>query len=190
MKRTSMLGLAVSLAFAVMGASAASVSATEHEFIASKSGKVAAKATNTQTFKTSVGKVECTAASGSGEVKEGVQKTNKEVITYSSCSGPGGKVTISSASFEFNANGTAKIEKNILVMLEGLGCHITIPGSQTVESISYTSESSGKVLASASIGGIHSFGSGGSCGTTEETSGTYSGDIQAELEGGGKLEWK
>jgi hypothetical protein len=194
MKRATMLGVALMLALAVAGVNAISVSATEHEFISSKTGKVLDKTLEKtkQIFKTGVGEVKCETATGEGNVTEGKQTTNKELIKYSNCSGPGGKVSISNADFEFSANGSAKIiEKNILVMLEGLGCHVTIPTQAgPLESVSYTNESGGKVMAAANISGIHSFGSGGSCGTAEETGGSYTGSIEAELEGGGKLEWK
>ncbi|HLH14091.1 MAG TPA: hypothetical protein VKV16_04830 [Solirubrobacteraceae bacterium] len=189
MKRTAMLGMALLAALAIGGADAISVSASEHEFIANKAGKVTSKAANTQVFKTGAGKVECTAATGEGEVKEGKQTTNKEVINYSSCTGFSGKVTMSAVDFEFNANGSAKIEKNVLVMMEGASCHVTIP-AQTVESVSYGDEPGGKVKATASVSDIHSYGSGGACGTTEESSGVYTGSILAEPGSGNTLEWK
>ncbi len=187
-KRITMFGLVVLAAVAIGGASAISVSATGGEFIASKSGTDTAKATNTQVFKTGAGKIECASASGTGEVTEGSATTHKEAITYGSCvSSSDYNVSMSAVDFEFNANGSATIEKQVTAKLEGAGCSVIIP-AQTVETVSYTNES-GKVTAKAKITKIHSHGTGGACGTEEETTGTYSGSIQAELPGG-SLEWK
>ena len=69
---------------------------------------------------------------------------------------------------------------------EGAGCEVLIE-PQTLESLSY-SNSSGKVTASATVIKIVSKGTGGDCGG-ENTEGSYTGDIQAEVEGG-TVEWK
>jgi len=184
-----MLGFALLLALAVVGADAMSVSASEHEFVASASGKVTSKSTGTQVFKAGGTKVECTSATGEGSVTEGKQTTNKEVIKYSGCTGSGiGKVTIGTVHFEFNANGSAKIENEVVVTPESGSCHVIIP-AQSAESVTYSNESGGKVMATSKITKIASYGTGGSCGTEEETSGTYSGSIEAELSGG-TLSWK
>jgi hypothetical protein len=187
MRYITMLGLALLAASAIAGASAVSVSALEHEFIASKTGKIKSKWTSEQVFKTGAGTIECTSATGTGEVTTLKSTTNKEAITYSGCTGFGTGIKIGTVHFEFYANGSAKIEKSVSVTPEGASCQVIIP-AQTLESVSYTN-SSGKVVASANIFKIHSFGSGGSCGSEEETGGSYTGSIKAELEGG-TLEWK
>jgi hypothetical protein len=59
---------------------------------------------------------------------------------------------------------------------------------QTLEKATYENKS-GKVQAEASAVKIHSKPTGGSCGSSENTEGSYSGAALGELEGG-TLEWK
>lgn len=183
----TLIGVALLAVAAIAGADAGSVSATGHEFDASKTTKVTIKSSDNQVFSTGAGTIECTSASGTSEVTAGKTEKEKEVITYSGCSGFDTNITISAVHFEFNANGPAKIEKNVTVTPEGAGCTVTIP-SQTVESVGY-SNASGKVDASASITKIHSYGSGGGCGTEEETAGSYTGNTVATPESG-TLKWE
>lgn len=183
----TLIGVALLAAAAIAGAGAGSVSATGHEFDASAATKVTIKSSGNQVFSTGAGTIECTSASGTGEVAAGKTEKEKEVITYSGCSGFNANITISAVHFEFNANGPAKIEKNVTVTPEDAGCTVTIP-AQTVESVSY-SNASGKVDADAAISKIHSYGSGGGCGTEEETNDTYSGDTVATPESG-TLKWE
>jgi hypothetical protein len=58
---------------------------------------------------------------------------------------------------------------------------------QTLESLSYTN-TSGKLMAAASVTKIVSKGTGGVCGG-ENTTGSYSGSLEGEIEGG-TVEWK
>jgi hypothetical protein len=188
-KRITMLGLVMLAVLAIGGASAISVSASGHEFIASTSGTVTGKATDSQVIKTGAGEIECTSASATGQVSEGKATTHKEAVTYGSCvSSTGYTPHMSTVDFEFNANGSAKIENEVTVALEGAGCSVDIPAQSFSQGVSYTNES-GKVTATAKITKIHSHGTGGACGKEEETTGTYTGSIQAELPGG-SLEWK
>jgi hypothetical protein len=188
MQRKIRWGAALLLAFTVVGVDAASVGAQSHEFIANKTGKVISKQTDTQIFKTAAGSIECKKASGTGEIKEGSSTTNKEVVTYSGCSGFGGGIKISAAHFEFSAEGHVKLEQQLIIKPEGTSCEVILE-PQTLESVGYTNNTGGKVTTSSSVTKIHSFGTGGVCGGEEETAGSYSGSIQAELEGG-TLEWK
>lgn len=186
MQRITTFGLALLAALAVAAMGAASVSATGHEFIASKTGKTKGKQTNLQVFKTGAGNVECTTVSGVGEIKAVKSTTHKETLTYSGCTAFGGGASVTPAHFEFNANGSAKLEKKVIITPEGLGCEVLIE-PQTVEGIGYTNES-GKIKAEANAFGIVSKGTGGMCGG-ENTEGTYAGNVSAELEGG-TVEWK
>ncbi len=186
MQRITTFGLALLAALAVAAMGAASVSATGHEFIASKLGKTKGKQTNSQKFKTGLGTIECTTVSGSGEIKELKSATHKETLTYSGCTGFGGGVSVTPAHLEFNANGSARLEKKVIMTPEGLGCEVLLE-PQTVEGIAYSNES-GKVKAEANAFGIVSKGTGGMCGG-EDTEGTYAGKVLAELEGG-TIEWK
>jgi hypothetical protein len=186
MQRITMLGLALLAALAIAAVGAGSVSATSHEFIANKTGKTKGKNTNAQVFKTGAGMIECTTASGAGEIKVLASPTHKETITFSGCTGFGAPVKITAAHFEFNAEGSAKLEKRVTMTPEGLGCEILIE-PQTVSGITYSS-GSGKVTAAANASGIVSKATSSICGG-ENTEGTYSGDVVGELEGG-TIEWK
>ena len=183
------LGLALTMAlFGLVAVGAISVSAAGHEFIASKTGKTTSKGTNVQVFKTGAGTIECSTVSGSGEITETKSVTHKESLVYSNCEAFGfTKVAITAVNFEFNANGAARLEKAVTVTPEGSGCNVVIP-AQTVEAVTYTNETGGKLGAEAVITKIHSKGSGAPCGG-ENTEGTYSGKMVATLEGG-TVEWK
>jgi len=182
MRRISMFGTALLTAFAIVGVSAVSVSASGREFSASKFGKTVSRGLNAQVFKTAAGTIECTAVFGTGEVTELKSVTRKEVITYSGCTGFGVVIKVSPVHFEFNANGSARIEEAVTLSSESLTCEVRIE-PQTLESLSYKN-SSGTVKVSANVTGVRSVPSGGVCGSHESTEGSYTGKIQAELEGG------
>jgi hypothetical protein len=187
MKRITMLGLALLAALAAVAVSAVSVSASGHEFVSSKTGKTKGKQLNAQVFKTGAGTLECATVTGAGEAKEGKSTTHKETYTYSNCIAFGGIAKMSAGHFEFNANGTVKLEKTIIITPTGGECEILIP-PQTVEGVNYANEA-GKLSAEANAFGIVSKGTGGMCGG-ENFEGSYTGMVRAELEGGGTLEWK
>jgi hypothetical protein len=186
MQRISVFWVVLLSAFLIAGVSAVSVSANGHEFIASKTGKTKSKGTNTQIFKTSAGAIECGSVTGTGEMTETKMVTHKEVLTFSECIGFGMEIVITGVHLEYNANGSAKLEKTVYITPEGSGCEVVIE-PQTLEAMTYTN-SSGKIKASANVSKIHSKGTGGICGG-ENTTGTYTGAIQGELEGG-TVEWK
>jgi len=188
MQRITMLGMALLAAFALVAVDAVSVSASGHEFIASKTGTTKSTQVNAQVFKTGAGTLECAKVTGTGAISEGASITHKEVFTYSGCVAFGGKVTITPAHFEFNANGPVKLEKQVVISPASGECEILLE-PQTVEHASYEDKSGGKVEAEASAVKIHSIGTGLGCGTGENQEGTYKGKVLGELEGG-TLEWK
>jgi hypothetical protein len=181
-----MFGVVLLAAFLLVGAGAVSVSASGDEFVTNTTGKTKSKGTNAQEFKMGSSTIECTAVTGTGEVKETKMVTHKEVLTFSGCSGFGVSLTISAGHFEFNANGSEKLESRITISSESLTCEVYIE-PQTMNGLSYAN-SSGKVTATGSVGDIHYRPTGEECGTKEGTNGSYSGSIQAELEGG-TVEW-
>jgi hypothetical protein len=181
-----MFGVVLLAAFTLVGVGAVSVSASGDEFVTNTTGKSKSKGTNVQKFKTSAGTIECTTATGSGEVKETKMVAHKEVITYGGCSGFGVDLTISAGHFEFNANGSEKLESRITISSESLTCKVYLE-PQTMNGLSYAN-SSGKVTVTASVTGIHYVPTGEECGSKEGTNGSYTGSIQAELEGG-TVEW-
>jgi hypothetical protein len=188
MQRLTILGMVLLAALAVIGVETASVSASGHEFIASKTGKTKSKETDAQIFKTGAGTLECTTVTGTGEIKEGKSLAHKEVYTYSGCSAFGSKVKVTAAHFEFSAEGPVKLENEVTITPTNGECE-TVIEPQTLEHANYEDKSGGKVEAHATATGIHSKGTGGSCGSGENTEGSYSGAVLGELEGG-TLEWK
>ncbi|HEV3045860.1 MAG TPA: hypothetical protein VGY13_00725 [Solirubrobacteraceae bacterium] len=186
MKRIAMVGMAILAVVAIGGANAISVSASGHEFGASTSGKTVSHGTTEQRFKTSAGTIECETVSGSGTISAGKSTMHKEVLDFGECTGFGKSINVSAAYFEYNANGPAKLEKEVKVTSPSLGCELIIE-PQTVESLSYESVSGGKLISKATINKVKAKGTGGVCGGPTEAS--YTGTIEAELEGG-TLEWK
>lgn len=186
MQRITIFGLGLLSALVIAGASAVSVSASGHEFVASKLGKTKSKSTTGQIFKTSAGTIECKEVTGTGEITALKSEKHKEVLTFINCTGFGGGIKISNADFEYNANGPVKLENKVTIVPEGMSCHVVIE-PQTDESLNYTNES-GKLKSESIILNIHSKGTGGACGG-ENTEGEFIGTIAAELEGG-TLEWK
>jgi hypothetical protein len=188
MRRIVILGVAMLAAFAVVAVDAISVSASGDEFVSSKAGKIKSKG-GAEKFKTSAGTIECSEVTGSSEVGSGELKsvTHKEVLTFVNCKGFGDPVTISAAHLELNANGSAKLEKKVALKPEGAGCEVLIE-AQTLEGFGYSNAAGGKVDVEPAVTGIHSKGTGGSCGG-ENNEGSYTGTIVSELEGG-TVEWK
>ena len=184
MKRIIMAGMVLLTASAIAGAGAISVSASGHEFVASTTGKTKSSGF-TQTFTANGNVIECLKASGSGTITATKSTTHKGTITYGECSGIGKKLTVSAAHYEFNANGPAKLEKQVTITGVGLGCEILIE-PQTIEGMSYLN-SSGDLRSEAMVSTIKELGTGGICGG--ESTASYSGTITGELEGG-TLEWK
>jgi hypothetical protein len=187
MKRIVILGVALVASFSLVAVDAISVSASGDEFVASKTGKVKSKQTNPQKFKTSAGTIECTEVTGSSEITELKSVTHKEVLTFGGCVGFGGNISISAATLELNANGSAKLEKRVTMKPEGAGCSVLIE-PQSLEGVTYTNAAGGKVTVELALTKIHSKGTGGACGSTENTEGSYTGKISSELEGG-TIEW-
>jgi hypothetical protein len=187
MQRISVFWMVLLSAFLIAGVSAVSVSASGHEFIASKTGKTKSKNTNNQIFKTSAGTIECGKVSGTGEMPEAKMVTHKETLTFTECAGFGMEITITPAHLEYNANGSARLENTVVISPEGSGCEVLIE-PQTLEAITYSNVTGGKVKAAANVSKILSRGTGGACGGENKT-GTYTGSIQGEVEGG-TVEWK
>lgn len=184
MKRIVILGIALVASFSLVAVDAISVSASGSEFIASKTGKIKSKQTNPQKFKTSAGTIECTEVTGSSEITELKSVTHTEILTFGGCTGFGGNITISSATLELNANGSAKLEKRVTMKPEGAGCSVLIEPQTMASGVNYTNAAGGKVTVELTLTKIHSKGTGGSCGSTENTEGSYTGKLSSELEGG------
>jgi hypothetical protein len=189
MQRIVMLGVALAAALSIAAVGAGSVSATGHEFVASKTGKTKGKQDNSAIFKIGGGTLECTTVTSTGEITELKSAIHKETLTYSNCSAFGySSVKITPVHFEYSANESARLETSVTITPEGAGCHVTIP-AQTVSGIAYKNEPAKEITANANASGIRSKGSGGECGSEENSEGSYTGRMTAELENG-SVEWK
>jgi hypothetical protein len=186
MRRITMLGLVLTAVVAIAAVSAVSVSATGHEFVASKTGKTKSKSTGVLVFKTGAGTLECSESSGTGEIKELKSATHKETVTYSGCIASGGSVTVGAVHYEFSANGSVRLEKTVVMKVTGAGCEILVE-PQILEKVLYTNES-GKINAEPNLSKVHSKGTGGVCGE-ENTEGTFTGGALGQLEGG-TIKWE
>jgi hypothetical protein len=188
MQRITMLGMALLAALALIATDTVSVSASGHEFIASKSGKTKSKSTNAQVFKTSAGALECAEVTGAGEIEKGSLMAHKETYTYSGCYAFGEVATVTPADFEFNANGPVKLENTVEVTVNNGECEILLE-PQTVEKASYENKPGGKLEAIANAVKVTSKGTGHLCGSGINKEGSYKGIVLGELEGG-TIEWK
>jgi len=185
MKRIMIVGTILLGMAALAGVGAISVSAQSHEFTASTTGKTKSKGTTKQVIGLSGGAIECSEVTGSGTATETTSTTHKEVLTYSGCTGFGNTVTITAADFDFNADGSATLEKRITITPVGADCKLVVE-PQTIEGLSYEA-TGGKLKSTVDDAKVAVKGGGGECGGSQEAE--YSGTIEAELEGG-TLSWK
>lgn len=184
MRSIKMMGMTIVavLAFAAVGVASASAA----EFQASAEGlALKGEATSAeQVFKTGSGTVECATATPSGAT-EALKATEQKVkVEYGSCKAFGASsVTVSPAEYDFNANGTVKIENDIVISVKSIlgSCTVTV-GPQDVGSVSYNNVGKG-IEEESNVTGIEYTSSGGVCGSSG-TEGTYAGSAFVEAEGG------
>jgi hypothetical protein len=186
MKRIRITGLAIlaALAFGVVGVGSASA----HEFIAKPvKGKVEGVQKGSHVFVTNAGKVSCTNVSSTGEVMAEIAKVTKESVKYSGCFAFGFEAKVSEVKFEFDAEGTVKIENTITIEVPEAGCHLTIPptGNEKLSTITYANKGTTELEVTAAAKNIHYEASGGPCGAkTKETNGEYSGKSVVKVKEG------
>ncbi|MFI4977605.1 MAG: hypothetical protein ACHQC8_02840 [Solirubrobacterales bacterium] len=186
MHRIRITGVVIlaALAFGVVGVASASA----HEFIAKPvKGKVEGVQRANHVFTTNAGKVSCTKVSSSGEVMEEISKVTKETVKYSGCLAFGFEAKVSEVKFEFNAEGTVKLENTITIEVPEAGCHVTIPptGNEKLGTISYANKGATELEVTAAAKNIHYEASGGPCGAkAKETNGEYSGKSAVKVKEG------
>jgi hypothetical protein len=185
MKRIKFVGLALVAVCAVSVVVASSAGA--HVFEASKAGLILGKALATQKFLTHAGLIECTSLTAHGTVTS--LKTLKQVaiISYSGCKAFGIAAKVSPAEYEFNADGSVVVLKTITVT--ATGCTVTVPGGQTLSTLTYTNKPAGEIEIVPNVTGITSSGVGAACEYASESVGTYTGASLTQLDGG-SLTWK
>lgn len=176
--------LVAALAMSLVGVAGASA----HEFI-EKGAKLPAplKAEGgTQTFVTAGGTTVCTSVKGKGTVTSEKAVTQKATAEYAGCEADGfAEAKVEGAEYEFNANGTVTILKEIKVTAPL--CKVSVPAATETENknlseVKYSS-SGGVITEEANVSGITSSGSE-FCAYSKESKGTYKGTTKVSVEGG------
>jgi len=191
MTRIKALGLALVAVFAM--SVVASASASAHTF-KSTAKTFPVKVTGTggvQKFKSGFATIECKEAVATGEAKAASETTTIQKVEYKKeCNaGLGGKVAEPIlAEYEISAEGTTKILKAIKIEVTGSGCTVEVFAQGPLGTLTFTNEAGG-IKTTANVTGIHSKGSGGLCGSTEATAGTYEGTVTSKA-AEGELKWE
>lgn len=107
---------------------AASASASAAEFAASKTGSTKGEGTSQEVFKLNPMTIDCLRSTSTGQVEGLKSETLKKVsVKYSDCKTFSTiTVTASEASYEYNADGTVRIEEPITFTIPAFKCTITV----------------------------------------------------------------
>ena len=184
------------VALAVLGVCmTATVSASAHDFTASKLGTLLGKQTGNQVFTTTSGgsAVTCTTAATTGSITALLGLHQLVSVFYSGCTVPlANKVDISTAKYLLSADGLAAIESAITIKVETIlgNCTITVD-PQDLGTVKYDTDpsNSSALLELSAVTGIVSLSSGEPCGPKGTlTGGTYTGN-NLIIEDGGSLSW-
>jgi hypothetical protein len=195
MKRIKIIGLAIVAVFAMSVVGVASASA--HEFVASKTGKLTGKALNTHVFKTKAGNVECKKAtlpvSAVNEVKELKAKTQEVEVKYEECKAFGFvSAEVSNAKYLFSAETTKNASVKNTVTVKASTCTVTVEpvtANQELEKVSYANLTGGTLEVKAKVEKVtYKTSAGCTSGAGTFTDGLYEGNEEVTLEGG-TLEW-
>jgi hypothetical protein len=166
----------------VVLAGALPASASAQGFKITKIGKGKMVSGSAQVFDMGAGDIECKKASAALEFTA-LEFVVLEVpkLAYSECSGLGGAVHVTTASFEFDANGSMQLEKTLTIEPEGAGCSFVFERA-TGEAISYSITKSGLLVLDLDISNLPYSGTGGVCGGSGKAK--YAGVLEAEDTGG------
>lgn len=178
----------VVLAVVVALGSATTAAASAHSFKASKTGELKATQLSSQLFVTNGGAIECETLKGTGNVTSLISETQVATVEFGSCNAFSIPTTMSPIEFEFNANGTVSILKEVTIKASSY-CKVTIPAQTDLSTVTYRNLAGGKLELEPSVRGITSTGSGPACNYGTESKGEYEGMAEVELVGGGTLEW-
>jgi len=184
MRKVSRIIAALVLAALTLTVSVTAASA--HEFVASKTGTITTTNEGSESIFRAEIVIDCAKVTGEAKITALKFETLKETIKYSECTGGGTEVTVSPAYYEFNANGSFKLEKNLTFHPIGYGCEYLYE-KQTLNSFSYTNVSKG-VQFYGSVTKLIGYGTGGKCGG-EFSTGYFDTPFYTKLTGG-TLEWK
>jgi hypothetical protein len=199
MMRVRTLGVALVAVLAMSAVAAATASA--HKFKASEASELTGKALNVHKFKTNGGTVECKKAEPKGKSVAGEVETQEVEVAYSECEfksilGTKKAKVSPNPKYKFYANEEKVDVLNattapIVIEVEGSGCNVKVSseGNGGLKKATYGNLSGGKTLeVKAAVTGITYKSTGGFCGEGG-TNGTYEGNEEVSLVGGGTLEW-
>jgi hypothetical protein len=162
---------------AAAGASAARFQANE------ETGSLSGVATNTQVLTVNGGKIECTAAAISGSLEAYESEEQKVTVNYSGCKAFGFTgVTVSPAEYDYHAGGTVDVLNTITINVAGF-CSVTVKPQAGLSAVTYENNA-GKVRIKHALTGIAYETGGGLCGA-KGVNGTFSGNDEVEVAGGG-----
>lgn len=182
MKHLKIFGLAV-VALIALGAMSVS-SASAASFLSSAKAKLLSTNVATQEFKTNQGTVACNEANITGGESSGTETQSQlALIQYGNCKAFGFfEVEISPAHYVFLASGQVHITKLIRIFIPLNGCEISVP-AQLVNKVDYKTNGN-NLLLEPLVTGIH-YVAGKSCSPSGlATNGTYSGHVEAMIQGG------
>lgn len=178
--------LAAVLALGAIGAANASAAA----FTNSSPGPLTGKALQTQVFTTNAGQVKCTIAHTEGSMAVSPETSLLVTVKYSGCTAFGfANVHISPASYRLLASGSVVTNNLITITVTGGGCSVSIPSTQIVGNVTYSNASANTIKVSPNLHFIHYKGSGGICGSTTFSNGTYVGDNEIGMLFKGSLQF-
>jgi hypothetical protein len=184
MKHIKILGLAL-VALIALGAMSVS-SASAAEFLSSAKAKLLSTNVATQKFKTDQGTVECNEAKITEGESSGTETLDQlAVIKYGNCKAFGFvEVDISPAHYLFLSSGEVHILKLIQIIVLGLGnnCEISVP-AQSVNKVDYRT-SGNNLLLEPLVSNIHYTANSKCSPSGSFTDGTYSGHVEAMIQGG------
>ncbi len=190
MKRIKTVGLAFVAMLALGAVAASAVSA--HDFKSTEAGSLLAESVSNQEFTTSAGTVTCTKLSVLNTSAVILTETQEATVDYSGCTAFFFfEAKIAPVLYDFNANETATLLKDVTIEVPADNCKILVPAQAGLKTVKYdnvTRNGHKGIELLPNVGGIKSSGSGG-CSYAEEAKGTYTGNSFVWLEKGGTLTW-
>jgi hypothetical protein len=181
MKLVRSLRVALTLAAVFAFGAVAVASASAASFKASEAGTLSGHATTKQEFTFNGGTISCE-ATASGTITELVATKEKVKIEYEKCTfpTPGVNVTVSPGEFNFYANGEVEF-LNAITFNAGI-CSIKLPPQPGLNDVGFVNNA-GRIATNLTVSGIRFTATGFGCGTSGEN-GTYTGELELELNGG------
>jgi hypothetical protein len=192
-KRLGILAVAV-LALGVVGvASASAAGGLPASFSESSYGEASGKALEPQVFKFNGGSLTCSAAATDAPlVYDDINTRLRVRVYYSGCKAFSiVNVEVSPVSYIYNVDGQLEIAQPFTVKVLGgiLGtCTVTVPGSQTLGTLSFATVNTNNLKVAPNISGIDYTTSGGLCGSSG-SNGAYTGASELSMRGTGFIRY-